>query len=190
MVYKLTEVANLAVYWNSEGEFFKYKTTDELGKLMRDSIYRKDNVPPQNHYLLKPLCGELKVQLNKKKVDMDIPKIISKAVFQQIGFALQEQQFQDAMAMANYFVYYIRGVSVCGFHALSIVLCCLTLNSIIFTAPTQLFVRPLTPRRGGSLRWTQSLLTSVKSESSGNGRGCVGTSKTVCITCTSGGRSD
>ena len=113
-VYKIASLRNFAVYWSPDCEFLSYKNIQQLGKQMEKLIYENGKrVDIQKDYILHPINGDLKIQLNQKEGDFNVPKLVADLMFDQVIGRLKEKQWQDLIYMGNYFTYYIRGIKVC-----------------------------------------------------------------------------
>ena len=112
-VHKLASVKNFMFYWSSDCQFLQYNNINQLGKLMENLIYEEGkNSPLVNDYILHPINGTLKIQLNQKDADFSIPKLIADLGFDQVIIQLKERQWKDILYMGNYFTYYVRGIKV------------------------------------------------------------------------------
>jgi len=63
-----------------------------------------DEQHPQNHYILSPICGHLKVVMNRnKRPDMAIPKLTLTFYFDQIALSLDADQYRDMLDTLEFF---------------------------------------------------------------------------------------
>ena len=112
---KLVVLGALAFYWNTDATLFgtgrgaavgaEAQGTDHedmIGKF-RDAL-ESDNV---QQYMLKPISGRAAVELDKSG-KIEKPKIKARLLFQEIGFVLDDDQYRDALMMADLFHYFIR----------------------------------------------------------------------------------
>ena len=108
------KMQNLAVYWNHNEEFLKYKNAKEMETLLRRLIYRTQSSETLPHkYIVHPVCGSMELQLNKSnKPDLNIPKLLVSSVLQQINISLRETQWKQILYFSDYFTLYSRGLRV------------------------------------------------------------------------------
>lgn len=116
--HKLATLAALAVYWNTDSELLgsgrEVSEADEL--VPHDEMLRKFKAMISNsagatgsshQYILKPVSGQAKIELDKSG-DTYTPKFKANLLFDEIGVVLDDDQYRDALMMADLFHYFIR----------------------------------------------------------------------------------
>jgi len=112
LVHKLVSLKNLSVYWNS-GDKFISQSSNMLGELEMMIYQDIQKIKPKHHYLIQPICGDLKAYLYMSDdINLSIPKITLDFVFKEIGLSLEESQFKEVLNLADYIGNYIKGKNV------------------------------------------------------------------------------
>ncbi|KAI1272115.1 hypothetical protein F5Y07DRAFT_311873 [Xylaria sp. FL0933] len=116
--HKLATLAALAVYWNTDSDLLgSGREVSEESELVphaemlqkfRAMISNDEGATGSNHqYILKPVSGQAKIELNKSG-DTHTPKFKANLLFDEIGVVLDDDQYRDALMMADLFHYFIR----------------------------------------------------------------------------------
>ncbi|KAI3320562.1 vacuolar protein sorting-associated protein 13, partial [Xylariaceae sp. AK1471] len=116
--HKLAKLDALAVYWNTDSELLgpgremsegdESMHHDEMLRKFKDMISNGEGVATAEHqFILKPVSGQAKIELNKSG-DTHIPKFKANLLFDEIGVVLDDDQYRDALMMADLFHYFIR----------------------------------------------------------------------------------
>ncbi|KAI0466100.1 hypothetical protein F4859DRAFT_527562 [Xylaria cf. heliscus] len=116
--HKLATLAALAVYWNTDSELLgSGREVSEGAKLVphgemltkfKAMIGTGEGATGSNHqYILKPVSGQAKIELDKSG-DTYTPKFKANLLFDEIGVVLDDDQYRDALMMADLFHYFIR----------------------------------------------------------------------------------
>lgn len=112
---KLATLSELAFYWNTDASLFGTGKGADVGAEAQNSdhadmvdMFRKtlENGEPQQ-YMLKPVSGRAAIEIDKTG-DLEKPKIRARLLFQELGFVLDEEQYRDALMMADLFHYFMR----------------------------------------------------------------------------------
>ncbi|KAI8376296.1 uncharacterized protein BYT42DRAFT_594245 [Radiomyces spectabilis] len=102
-IHKLTTLQSLSVYWNTDTTSLAGKSHEEASKVFTDLIPTGEDDPSLHHqYILKPVSGAGKVQLNKK-FDRDTAKFNVTLLFNELDFALDDDQYRDVILMLDLF---------------------------------------------------------------------------------------
>ena len=111
---KLVVLGALAFYWNTDASLFGTGKGAAIGaeaqgsdhgdmiKKFKDAL---DSEEPQQ-YMLKPVNGRAAVEMDKSG-KIEKPKIKARLLFQELGFVLDDDQYRDALMMADLFHYFI-----------------------------------------------------------------------------------
>jgi len=113
LIHKLVSLKNLALYWNPNEPPLKFETVAEMARLLEKLISRGEktekSTTSSNHYVLSPVNGSLKLILNKSNIpDKQNPKFTFNFEFDDIAFALEEQQYRELIHLADWFNFYAK----------------------------------------------------------------------------------
>lgn len=112
---KLVRLGALAFYWNTDASLFGTGKGAAVGaeaqKTDHDAVIRRFREGLESgatqQYMLKPVSGRAAVEMDKSG-KTDKPKIKARLIFEEIGFVLDDDQYRDALMMADLFHYFIR----------------------------------------------------------------------------------
>lgn len=76
-------------------------------KGFKDLIASESNIPAGHQFVLKPVSGTGHIEMNKTG-RADVPKMIARMIFNEIGFILDEDQYRDVLMMIDNFHFYLR----------------------------------------------------------------------------------
>lgn len=111
---KLVVLGALAFYWNTDTSLFGTGKGAAVGAEAQGSDHGDmiekfkealDSEKPQQ-YMLKPVSGRAAIELDKSG-KIEKPKIKARLIFQELGFVLDDDQYRDALMMADLFHYFI-----------------------------------------------------------------------------------
>ncbi|KAK6330143.1 hypothetical protein TWF730_004642 [Orbilia blumenaviensis] len=105
VTHKLGKLSSLAVYWNTDTRLIGHSTHEESEPPR--SILRSSQPPESQQFILKPVSGEARLELCKTP-SRETPKLKARALFDEIGFVLDEHQYRDALMLIDLFHFYIR----------------------------------------------------------------------------------
>ncbi|KAI1811883.1 vacuolar protein sorting-associated protein 13 [Poronia punctata] len=116
--HKLAKLAALAVYWNTDSELLgpgreiseedELLPHDEMLQKFKSMIGNAEGVATSGHqFILRPVTGQAKIELDKSG-DTHVPKFKANLLFDEIGVVLDDDQYRDALMMADLFHYFIR----------------------------------------------------------------------------------
>ncbi|GAW22149.1 hypothetical protein ANO14919_116840 [Xylariales sp. No.14919] len=116
--HKLATLAALAVYWNTDSELLgsgrevpedgKLVPHDEMLQKFKAMIGNGEGTTGSDHqYILKPVSGQAKIELDKSG-DTYTPRFKANLLFDEIGVVLDDDQYRDALMMADLFHYFLR----------------------------------------------------------------------------------
>ncbi|KAI2622272.1 vacuolar protein sorting-associated protein 13 [Xylaria nigripes] len=116
--HKLAKLSALAVYWNTDSELLgsgrevcegaPSAPHDEIIHKFKAMIGNSERTSRFEHqYILKPVTGQAKIELDKSG-DTYTPKFKANLLFDEIGVVLDDDQYRDALMMADLFHYFIR----------------------------------------------------------------------------------
>ena len=104
--YKLAKLGSLAMYWNTDTGSLAGQDTEEFIKSF-DELISRGKTLRDHQYILKPVSGTGKITLNKLKTH-DKPKTDVTLLFDEIAFAVDQDQYRDALKMVDTFHFFLR----------------------------------------------------------------------------------
>ncbi|BFZ60577.1 Vacuolar protein sorting-associated protein 13 [Saitoella coloradoensis] len=111
--HKLATLGSLAVYWNTDSRSLasengaEVRSVEELIKIFGSLIAREGHLPDEHQYILKPVSGTGKINLNKIH-KAGLPKTQATVFFEELGFVIDEEQYRDALMMLDQFHFFMR----------------------------------------------------------------------------------
>ncbi len=112
--HKLAVLGALAFYWNTDATLFGTGRGTTVGaeaqgtdhEEMIEKFKEALESGKTQQYMLKPVSGRAAMEIDKSgKVEK--PKIKARLLFQELGFVLDDDQYRDALMMADLFHYFI-----------------------------------------------------------------------------------
>ncbi|PWW77256.1 DUF1162-domain-containing protein [Tuber magnatum] len=109
ITHKLAKLGSLAIYWNTDSEHFggHPNTHATMVKDFKGLIASETNIPFDHQFVLKPVSGTGHIEMNKTD-RADVPRMITRMIFDEIGFIIDEDQYRDALMMVDNFHFYLR----------------------------------------------------------------------------------
>ncbi|KAH6917385.1 vacuolar protein sorting-associated protein vps13 [Coprinopsis sp. MPI-PUGE-AT-0042] len=105
-IHKLAKLQSLAIYVDTDSQSMAELSRKEAIERFASMIDDKDG--KWNHqYILKPVSGEGRVIVNHK-VDRNTPRFNIELLFDEIGVALDNDQYRDAISLVDMYHVYIR----------------------------------------------------------------------------------
>lgn len=105
-IHKLAKLQSLAIYVDTDSQSMAELSRKEAIERFASMIDDKDG--KWNHqYILKPVSGEGRVIVNHK-VDRNTPRFNIELLFDEIGIALDNDQYRDAISLVDMYHVYIR----------------------------------------------------------------------------------
>jgi vacuolar protein sorting-associated protein 13A/C len=115
--HKLAKLSALAVYWNTDtkllgsGRELSDETpmphADLIAEFKRMIRKSEESVTDQHQFILKPVSGQAKIELDKSG-DVRRPKFKGSLLFDEIGVVLDDTQYRDGLMMVDLFHYFLR----------------------------------------------------------------------------------
>eukprot|EP01132_Coremiostelium_polycephalum_P004812 gene4812-5998_t len=113
LVHKLITLKNLSVYWDThtiKEPTLSYNNIIDFKTQMTQLIFSKSRPPPLHTYLLNPVCGSLKLLINKSIIpNKNIPAYTFNFDFDEISWFLESNQYSGIMALVDWFTILKRG---------------------------------------------------------------------------------
>ena len=95
-IHKLITLGSMGIYWNPLADSLLGKSAKDMAEECHNLIAKKDHMPPDLRYILKPVSGTSRVHLNKTNLK-EKPKIDSVVFFEEISFTLNHDQYTDSL---------------------------------------------------------------------------------------------
>uniref|UniRef100_A0A0W0G3E4 Putative vacuolar protein sorting-associated protein vps13 n=1 Tax=Moniliophthora roreri TaxID=221103 RepID=A0A0W0G3E4_MONRR len=105
-IHKLGKLESLAVYFDTDSLSISGLPPAESAKKFNDTI-AKDPNDSSHQFILKPVSGEGRITLNHR-VDQKTPRFDVQLIFDEIGVALDDSQYHDAISLLDMYHVYIR----------------------------------------------------------------------------------
>ncbi|KAF7728851.1 hypothetical protein EC973_005477 [Apophysomyces ossiformis] len=101
-IHKLVTLECLSVYWNTDSRSLAGLKHEEAAKVYADLIPNNSNTVKGHQHILNPVSGTGKVKLNKK-FGSGVAKTDVTLLFNELAFALDDEQYRDAILMVDLF---------------------------------------------------------------------------------------
>lgn len=108
-IHKLANLDSLAVYFDTDSSSLAGHPAEQAIVKFNKLIAKADPdaEPVEHQYILRPVSGEGRLVLNHH-VDTQTPKTDAELLFKELGFAIDEDQYRDALSMVDLFHFYTR----------------------------------------------------------------------------------
>ncbi|CAO3651068.1 unnamed protein product [Cunninghamella blakesleeana] len=107
VIHKLATLESLSIYWNTDTDTLSFLEKDELKKAFQRLIATKAYIPTDHQYILKPVSGTGRIKLNKS-FGNKVPKVDATLLFDELAFAIDNEQYSDAILMIDLFHSYLK----------------------------------------------------------------------------------
>ncbi|KAK6505305.1 hypothetical protein TWF481_007211 [Arthrobotrys musiformis] len=107
VTHKLGKLRSLAVYWNTDTELLGHGAHEDVLTEFPRLIATSNQAAESQQFILKPVSGEARLELCKTP-SRETPKLKARALFDEIGFVIDEHQYRDALMLIDLFHFYIR----------------------------------------------------------------------------------
>lgn len=105
-IHKLARLESLSVYWDTDSESLAGHEISEAQKKF-NALIARDGSTPSHQYILKPVSGAGRLVM-RKKMTSEVPKMDAQLLFEELGFALDDEQYRDVISVADLFHFYTR----------------------------------------------------------------------------------
>jgi vacuolar protein sorting-associated protein 13A/C len=95
------------MYWNTNSRSLAGRSKEDALKVFVDLIAKAEHVPEEHQYILKPVSGTGKIKLNKR-YGGDVPKAGVSLDFEELGFVLDDEQYNNVLLMMGLFHSFMR----------------------------------------------------------------------------------
>lgn len=105
-IHKLARLESLAAYWDTDTVSLAGYSIDEAQEKFKSLIAREGNVP-SHQFILSPVSGAGRLTM-RRKMTPDTPKVNAELLFDQLGFALDDEQYRDIISVTDLFHFFTR----------------------------------------------------------------------------------
>lgn len=105
-IHKLARLESLSVYWDTDSESLAGHEISEAQNKF-NALIARDGSTPSHQYILKPVSGAGRLVM-RKKMTSEVPKMDAQLLFEELGFALDDEQYRDVISVADLFHFYTR----------------------------------------------------------------------------------
>ncbi|ORZ00047.1 hypothetical protein BCR41DRAFT_313859 [Lobosporangium transversale] len=106
-IHKLATLDSLAMYWNTDSRSLAGRDKDDALKTFMELVAKAEYIPKEHQYILKPVSGTGKVKLNKR-YGGDVPKTGVSLNFDELGFVVDDEQYNNVLLMMGLFHSFMR----------------------------------------------------------------------------------
>jgi len=107
-MHKLLEIKNLTVYLNPSADPIDYTDADDFVAKMGEYIFKEERPPlKENNYIIKPLNGTMKLDVNMKQRDLSRPKAIVNINIDDVAIEIDRNQYNGALSLVDFITAYI-----------------------------------------------------------------------------------
>ncbi|KAJ2960621.1 hypothetical protein NQZ79_g4034 [Umbelopsis isabellina] len=99
-IHKLATLESLSLYWNTNSRSLAGQ--EDAMAAFQELITTKSNTPKEHQYILKPVSGTGRVNINKR-YGGETPNLDATLLFDELGFVLDDEQYRDVLAMVDTF---------------------------------------------------------------------------------------
>ncbi|CAD6889894.1 unnamed protein product [Tilletia caries] len=105
-IHKLARLESLSAYWDTDSTSLAGFEISEAQQKFSELIARQNEIP-EHQYILKPVTGAGRL-IMRRKMDADTPKMDAELLFEELGFALDDEQYRDIILVTDLFQFYNR----------------------------------------------------------------------------------
>ncbi|KDR84988.1 hypothetical protein GALMADRAFT_233521 [Galerina marginata CBS 339.88] len=105
-IHKLAKLQSLALYFDTDSPSMSGLPTAESIQKFSAMISHNDD-DGQHQYILKPVSGEGRIVVNHK-IDRQTPRFDIQLFFEEIGVALDDNQYRDTISLVDMYHVYLR----------------------------------------------------------------------------------
>jgi len=105
-IHKLAKLQSLALYFDTDSPSMAGLPTAESIQKFASMISHSDH-DGQHQYILKPVSGEGRITVNHK-INQQTPRFDIQLIFEEIGVALDDNQYRDAISLVDMYHVYLR----------------------------------------------------------------------------------
>ncbi|KAL9941010.1 hypothetical protein V8E36_000498 [Tilletia maclaganii] len=105
-IHKLARLESLSAYWDTDSTSLAGFEISEAQQKFSELIARQSQIP-EHQYILKPVTGAGRL-IMRRKMTADTPKLDAELLFEELGFALDDEQYRDIILVTDLFQFYNR----------------------------------------------------------------------------------
>jgi len=101
---KMLEVRNLGIYLNPGENFIRYTNLDEFNANMAHLIFKDNNRVDENNYIISPMSGVLKLDVNTVDKDYTRPKVKVNFLIEDTNIEFDAVQYKKLLSTLDFFL--------------------------------------------------------------------------------------
>jgi vacuolar protein sorting-associated protein 13A/C len=114
-IHKLARLESLSLYWDTDSvSLAGFDPTTSQKKF--SELIPRDGQDPSHQYILKPVSGAGRLVM-RRKMTPEVAKMDAQLLFDELGFALDDEQYRDVISVADLFHFYTRQAQYRKFRA-------------------------------------------------------------------------
>ncbi|CAO1616705.1 unnamed protein product [Parajaminaea phylloscopi] len=106
-IHKLARLESLSLYWDTDSISLSGLEDVNASKEKFDALIPKEGQDPSHQYILKPVSGAGRLVV-RRKMTAETAKMDAQLLFDELGFALDDEQYRDVISVADLFHFYTR----------------------------------------------------------------------------------
>ncbi|PWN25799.1 DUF1162-domain-containing protein [Jaminaea rosea] len=106
-IHKLARLESLSLYWDTDSISLSGLSDVAESKQRFDELIPKEGQSPSHQYILKPVSGAGRL-IVRRKMTPEIAKMDAQLLFDELGFAFDDEQYRDVISVADLFHFYTR----------------------------------------------------------------------------------
>lgn len=106
-IHKLARLESLSLYWDTDSISLAGMNDFDASKEKFDQLIPKEGQSPSHQYILKPVSGAGRLVV-RRKMTSETAKMDAQLLFDELGFALDDEQYRDVISVADLFHFYTR----------------------------------------------------------------------------------
>ncbi|PWN54382.1 hypothetical protein IE53DRAFT_157097 [Violaceomyces palustris] len=105
-IHKLAKLESLAIYWDTDSASLAGHDIS-VAQEKFSALIARDGHAPDHQFILKPVSGAGRL-IVRRKMTPEIAKMDAQLLFEELGFALDDEQYRDIISVADLFHFYTR----------------------------------------------------------------------------------
>ena len=105
-IHKLARLESLAIYFDTDSKSLAGHEVSEAQEKF-NALIARDGHLPEHQFVLKPVSGAGRLVM-RHNIASDTPKLDAQLLFDELGFALDDEQYRDLISVTDLFHFYTR----------------------------------------------------------------------------------
>ncbi|KAF8622462.1 hypothetical protein AX15_006983 [Amanita polypyramis BW_CC] len=106
-IHKLASLSSLALYFDTDATRLTDLAPEEAAQILFAMIVHGEHKKTSHQFILNPVSGEGRITINHK-VDQNTPRYDAQLIFDEIGVALDNNQYRDIISLVDMYHVYLR----------------------------------------------------------------------------------